>query len=54
MIREEDRIETFGCAENETAEWLRVKCSYYLVIIRLQASRHYIDASFFFFSISHY
>ncbi len=42
MTSREDRVETFGCAENETAEWLRVKvkCSYYLVVIdSVQASR---------------
>lgn len=49
MTSKEDGVET--SAENESAEWLwvRVKCSYYLVVIdSVHASRFEIDAFFFF------
>lgn len=42
MASREDRDETCGCAENKTADWLRVrvKCYYYVVEIdSVQASR---------------
>lgn len=40
MTSREGGGETCGRAEKETAEWLRVKCSYYLVVIdSVQASR---------------